>query len=81
MKPKDQVEFNALETSEDRAKWLLLRGVKGKLVMKKGSLDITFQAVSANAILPAGDFSSAAEAIAGGTAWLSKMAGFSLENT
>ena len=77
MKPKDQKEFEALTTKEDRAKWLLRKGVTAKITMFPDLNKCCHAAYSAGVMLP-GDYDSKEAAIAGGTAWLAKMAG--LEN-
>jgi len=77
MKPTDKKEYEALTSMEDRAKWLLRKGVTAKPDIIQATLSMTFRAVAAGAILP-GEYPTAEAAIAGGTAWLAQKAG--LEN-
>lgn len=74
MKPKDQKEFEALTTTEDRAKWLLRKGVTAKITMFPDLNKVCYAAYSAGVLLP-GDYVSQEAAIAGGTAWLAEKSG------
>lgn len=74
MKPKDKKEFEALTNLQDRAKWLLKKGVTAKVTINTERLDVVVTAFSAGVALP-GEWKSEAEAIAGGTAWLAEKAG------
>ncbi len=74
MKPKDKKEFEALTSIQDRAKWLLRKGVTAKVTINTERLDVVVTAVSAGVTLP-GEWKSEAEAVAGGTAWLAEKAG------
>lgn len=74
MKPKDLKEFNALQTVEDKAKWLLRKGVTSKLTMFPESNKASHAAYAAGVMLP-GNYETMEEAIAGGTAFLSEKAG------
>ena len=78
MKPKDKKEFEALTNLQDRAKWLLRKGVTAKVTINTARLDVVVTAFSAGVALP-GEWKSEAEAVAGGTAWLAGKAG--LANT
>lgn len=74
MKPKDKKEFEALTNLQDRAKWLLRKGVTAKVTINTARLDVVVTAFSAGVALP-GEWKSEAEAVAGGTAWLADKAG------
>jgi len=74
MKPKDKKEFESIKGTQDRAKWLLAKGVTSKITIRSKRLDVTCLALAAGVILP-GEWKSEAEAIAGGTAWLTEKAG------
>lgn len=74
MKPKDKKEFEALTNLQDRAKWLLKKGVTAKVTINTERLDVVVTAFAAGVALP-GEWKSEAEAVAGGTAWLAEKAG------
>ncbi len=74
MKPKDKKEFEALTNLQDRAKWLLRKGVTAKITMFPNLNRCRYAAYSAGVMRP-GDYDSNEAAIAGGTAWLAKMSG------
>ena len=74
MKPKDRKEFESIEGTQERAKWLLSKGVTSKITINSKTLDVTCIALAAGVILPGG-WKSEAEAVAGGTAWLAEKAG------
>lgn len=74
MKPKDKKEFEALTNLQDRAKWLLKKGVTAKVTINTERLDVVVTAFSAGVALP-GEWKTEAEAVAGGTAWLAEKAG------
>ena len=80
MKPKDKKEFEAIEGTQERAKWLLTKGVTAKITINSKRLNVTCIALAAGVILP-GEWKSEAEAIAGGTAWLAKKAGLANDQT
>jgi hypothetical protein len=77
MKPKDKKEFDGLTNLQDRAKWLLRKGVTAKVTINTERLDLVVTAFSAGVALP-GEWKSEAEAVAGGTVWLAKKAGLTL---
>ena len=74
MKPKDKKEFEALTNIQDRAKWLLRKGVTAKVTINTERLDAVVTAFAAGVALPGG-WKSEAEAVAGATAWLAEKAG------
>lgn len=74
MKLKDKKQFEAIEKTEDRAKWLLEKGVTAKITINTKTMNVTCLALAAGVILP-GEWKSESEAIAGGTAWLAEKAG------
>ena len=74
MKPKDKEEYEALTNIQDRARWLLKKGVTAEVVVSTKGLEIVVKAFSAGVKLP-GEWKSKEEAIACGTAWLADKAG------
>ena len=74
MKPKDKKEFETLTNLQDRAKWLLKKGVTAKVTINTERLDVVVTAFSAGVALP-GEWKTEAEAVAGATAWLAEKAG------
>jgi len=73
-RPKDQKEFDALATTEDRAKWLLRKGVTAKPTMFPKLNKLCYGAYSAGVLIP-GEYESKEAAISGRTAWLTEKAG------
>ena len=78
MKPADRKEYEALQSKEARAKWLLGKGIVAKLTINPEKLAPAYQAYAAGYSLP-NYYQSAAEAVAKSTAWLAAMAGVSNE--
>lgn len=76
MKSKDRKEFEAITSTEERAKWLIRKGVKARIVILPDANKVCYAAFSAGAKLP-GDFGSKEEAITGGMKFLSDLAGTS----
>lgn len=74
MSPKQKKEFEAIEGTQERAKWLLKKGVTSKITINTKTLEMTCLALAAGVILP-GEWKSEDEAIAGGAAWLAEKAG------
>lgn len=74
MKPADKKEYEALTSLEERAKWLLRKGVTAKPTIHPERLDITVRAYAAGVMLP-GEWDTTEAAIAGATAWLAEKAG------
>lgn len=80
MKPKDLKKYEALPTPEDKARWLMKKGVKGKVMMDKETMSISYRAAVFDTVLPTGEHATEEDAIAAGNAWLSKKAGIRSEN-
>jgi len=73
MKQKEKIEYEALNTVQDRAKWLLEKGVTSRVTISN-QLGLVAVPVAAGIVLP-GEYSSESEAIIGGVDWLTKKAG------
>ena len=80
MKPKDLKEYEALPTPEEKAGWLLKKGVKGKVMMDTKTMSISYRAAVLDTVLPTGEHATEEEAIAAGNAWLAEKAGIRSEN-
>lgn len=74
MNKSERREFEALST-EERAKWLLRKGVTAKLTMFPQEDKTSWVAYAAGIMLP-GEYDTKEEAIAKGTEFLSEKAGF-----
>ena len=75
MKPKEKKEYESITDSQDRAKWLIKKGVVAKLVINPETQDVSYAPTVLGTIIPAGGFVSQLEAISAGNAWLAEKAG------